>query len=194
MNIKDIFYNNRQWVKKKLLQDKNYFHKLSKNQQPKILYFGCSDSRVTAEELMGAQPGQIFVHRNIANLLPSEDSSSQSVLEFAVKVLEVDHIIVCGHYECGGIQASFKKTSFKRVHQWINPLKNLIKTYRKDLKTFKSQQEKEDFVVRMNILSQCESLLKSKIIQESRKKRKLPKIHGWIFNVRTGFLLDLFFK
>jgi carbonic anhydrase len=189
MNIKKVFDNNKAWVTKQLQINDQYFDNLSKGQSPEILYIGCSDSRVTAEELMGVQPGEVFVHRNIANMVPNSDLNSMSVINYAVSILEVNHVVVCGHYNCGGIQAALRQEDMGILNPWLRNIRDVYRLHRKELDTITDQQ-RFDRLAELNVQEQCTNVLKTAEVQQAIFKRGLT-VHGWIFDIRSGRLVDL---
>ncbi|XP_060077783.1 uncharacterized protein LOC132557313 [Ylistrum balloti] len=190
MKIKQVFENNRQWLNKKLELDSNYFKKLSQGQSPKLLYIGCADSRVSCEEIMGLSPGEVFVHRNIANLVPSNDLSSMSVIQYAVEHLKVKHLIVCGHYECGGVKAALEPQHFGLLNPWLRNIRDVYRTHQEELDLIQNQNERHCRLVELNVREQCINVLKETVVQEAIRQRTL-NIHGWVFDVHTGKLIDL---
>ncbi|MCC6383683.1 MAG: carbonic anhydrase [Bacteroidia bacterium] len=193
MDLKRIFENNEKWVQQKLDLDKNYFKRLSEGQSPEFLYIGCSDSRATAEELMGLTPGEVFVHRNIANQVISIDNNVNAVIQFAIDILKVKHIVVCGHYECGGIKAVLQRNDLGELNSWLSSLRDVYRFHQKELEAITQQERKYDRLVEINVLEQCLNLTKIDHVQHSWSTTGLPRIHGWVFNVRTGKLEDLNF-
>jgi carbonic anhydrase len=193
MNLDKIFQNNKNWVKEKLEINPDYFNYLGKGQNPHILFIGCSDSRVTAEELMGLGPGDVFVHRNIANLIPLTDLNVLSVIEYGVKHLEVDQVVVCGHYECGGIKAALESTDYGVLNPWLEHIKGVVELHKNELESIENESKKNVRLAELNVLHQCEQLTKIDSVKRAHNKRRL-KIHGWIFDVHTGHLLDLKFE
>lgn len=190
MNLDIVFQNNRKWVKEKLAKNPDYFKNLGKGQNPEFLYIGCSDSRVTAEDLMGLGPGDVFVHRNIANLIPLNDLNVMSVIEFAVEHLKVNHIVVCGHYECGGIKAALESTDFGVLNPWLENIREIAVLHKNELNAIKDGAKKNDRLVELNVQHQCTQLTKIEAVKKGCKERDL-KIHGWIFDLHTGALIDL---
>lgn len=190
MDIKSIFTNNKSWVKDKLSSDKDYFKKLSLGQKPEILYVGCSDSRVTAEELMGVEPGRAFVHRNIANMVPNNDLNSHSIINYAVGELKVDHIVVCGHYECGGVKAAMQAEDFGILNPWLRNIRDVYRLHKAELNQIADETQRYDRLVELNVQEQCINIIKTAVYQKARKERKI-EIHGWIFDIRSGKLIDL---
>jgi len=190
MDILQIFKNNRRWVDEKLGADKDYFKKLATGQNPKILYIGCSDSRVSAEELMGVAPGEVFVHRNIANMVPNNDLNSMSVISYAVNHLEVDHIIVCGHYNCGGIKAAMIQQDFGILNPWLRNIRDVFRLHKDELQPITSEEEKYDRFVELNVQEQCINIIKTADVQKAILTRNIT-IHGWVFDIHSGRLVDL---
>jgi carbonic anhydrase len=191
INFKELFKNNEDWVAEKLSIDINYFEKLAKGQNPEYLYIGCADSRVTAEELMGAEPGEIFVHRNIANLVITTDNNVNAVVQYAVEFLKVKRIIVCGHYECGGVKAAMNPSDMGQLNSWLQTLRDVYRFHRDELDGIDDPQKRFDRLVELNVLEQCLNVIKIDHVQRSWYATGFPSIHGWVFNVRTGKLIDL---
>ncbi len=186
-----IFENNEKWIAEKLAVDPQYFDNLAKGQNPEFLYVGCSDSRVTAEDLMGLKPGEIFVHRNIANQVISTDYNVNAVVQYAVEYLQVKHIIVCGHYECGGVKAALNPTDMGQLNSWLQTLRDVYRIHRKELDAIEDKKTQFDRLVELNVREQCMNILKIDHVQRSWYKSGYPKVHGWVFDVRTGKLIDL---
>ncbi|MCS7004620.1 MAG: carbonic anhydrase [Cytophagales bacterium] len=191
IKIETIFKNNEKWIAEKLSNDPHYFEKLSKGQQPEFLYIGCSDSRVTAEELMGLEPGQVFVHRNIANLVVSTDNNINAVVQYAVEYLKVKHIIVCGHYECGGVKAAMHPSDMGQLNSWLQTLRDVYRLHKHELDKIEDERQRFDRLVELNVIEQCINIIKIDHVQRSWYKTGFPMIHGWVFDVRTGKLIDL---
>lgn len=191
MNLKSIFDNNEKWVREKLALDPDYFKKLSKGQNPAFLYIGCSDSRVTAEDLMGMKPGDVFIHRNIANLVVSTDNNLNSVVQYAVEFLKVKHIIVCGHYECGGVKAALNPTDMGQLNSWLQTLRDVYRLHRLELDGIQDSQKRFDRLVELNVREQCINIIKIDHVQKAWYSTGYPRLHGWVFDVRTGKLIDL---
>jgi carbonic anhydrase len=191
INFKELFKNNEDWVAEKLSIDINYFEKLAKGQNPEYLYIGCADSRVTAEELMGAEPGEIFVHRNIANLVITTDNNVNAVVQYAVEFLKVKRIIVCGHYECGGVKAAMNPSDMGQLNSWLQTLRDVYRFHRDELDGIDETQKRFDRLVELNVLEQCLNVIKIDHVQRSWYATGFPSIHGWVFDVRTGKLIDL---
>ncbi|MBW2938191.1 carbonic anhydrase [Aureisphaera sp. CAU 1614] len=189
-NIEQIFKNNQQWVAEKLNVDKNYFKNLSKGQNPDILYIGCSDSRVSAEELMGIAPGDAFVHRNIANMVPNTDLSSMSVIDYAVLHLKVNHVVVCGHYYCGGVKAAMQSKDLGILNPWLRNIRDVYRTHRVELNAITDEEQRYKRLVELNVQEQCINVIKTAEVQRAYRNRGIT-VHGWVFDVHTGRLIDL---
>ncbi len=190
MDIKQIFKNNQNWVQTKLNVDSNYFNNLSKGQNPDILYIGCSDSRVTAEELMGVSPGEAFVHRNIANMVPNTDLSVMSVIDYAVLHLKVNHIVVCGHYYCGGVKAAMESQDLGILNPWLRNIRDVYRTHRKELIKISDEDKRYKRLVELNVQEQCINVIKTAEVQRAYRERGLI-VHGWVFDIHSGRLIDL---
>jgi carbonic anhydrase len=189
-----IFANNKKWVAEKLSAVPDYFEKLATGQHPEFLYIGCADSRVTAEDLMGVQPGEVFVHRNIANLVVSTDNNVNAVVQYAVEYLKVKYIIVCGHYECGGIKAAMNPSDMGQLNSWLQTLRDVYRLHRDELDKIENTQKRFDRLVELNVMEQCINVIKIDHVQRSWYKTGYPQIYGWVFDVRTGKLIDLELK
>jgi carbonic anhydrase len=191
MNFKKIFENNEKWIAEKLSDNPAYFDQLAKGQNPEFLYIGCSDSRVTAEDLMGVMPGEVFIHRNIANQVIATDNNVNSVVQYAVEHLKVKHIIVCGHYECGGVKAALNPSDMGQLNSWLQTLRDVYRFHRNELDGISDPQLRFDRLVELNVREQCINIIKIDHVQRSWYKTGFPKIHGWVFDVKTGKLIDL---
>jgi carbonic anhydrase len=192
MEINQIFKNNDDWVKEKLSTDSNYFKNLSEGQSPEVLYIGCSDSRVTAEQLMGAAPGEAFVHRNIANMVPNTDLSVMSVIDYAVLHLKVKHVIVCGHYYCGGVKAAMESADLGILNPWLRNIRDVYRMHKDELNTITDEEEKYKRLVELNVQEQCINVVKTAEVQRAFIDRGIT-VHGWVFDVHSGKLIDLKF-
>lgn len=190
MDFNRIFKNNEKWVAEKLNANPDYFKELSKGQSPEILYIGCSDSRVTAEDLMGVQPGEVFIHRNIANMVISVDLNVMSVINYAVRHLKVNHIVVCGHYECGGVKASLLAEDLGILNPWLRNIRDVYRLHIDELTGITDEHKRFDRLVELNVQEQCINLIKTAAVQQAHKERGLT-VHGWVFDIRTGKLIDL---
>jgi carbonic anhydrase len=190
MNITNIFNNNREWVTARLGEDPEYFKNLSLGQNPDILYIGCSDSRVTAEELMGVGPGEAFVHRNIANMVSSLDLSAMSVINYAVSHLKVNHIVVCGHYYCGGVKAAMESKDLGLLNPWLRNIRDVYRLHLDELNSIENEEEKYRRLVEINVQEQCVNVIKTADVQKAIRERGLA-VHGWVFDIHSGKLIDL---
>ena len=190
MNTKQIFKNNQDWVKEKLNLDPDYFSNLSKGQKPDILYIGCSDSRVTAEELMGVSPGEAFVHRNIANMVPNTDLSSMSVIDYAVLHLEVKQVVVCGHYYCGGVKAAMQSQDLGILNPWLRNIRDVYRLHKEELSQISDEETRYKRLVELNVQEQCVNVIKTAEVQRAYRDRGLT-VHGWVFDIHSGKLIDL---
>lgn len=188
--IEQIFANNRQWVAEKLAIDPDYFSTLGKGQSPEFLYIGCSDSRVTAEDLMGVKPGEVFIHRNIANMVISIDLNVMSVLNYAVRHLKVNYIIVCGHYGCGGVKAAMESADLGILNPWLRNIRDVYRLHKEELNTIPEGEKRYERLIELNVQEQCVNLIKTAAVQQAYKERGL-QVHGWVFDIHTGKLIDL---
>ena len=186
-----LLLQNKAWSEEKLESDKDFFTRLAHQQKPKFLWIGCSDSRVPANEITGTDPGEVFVHRNIANMVVHTDLNLLSVLQYAVNVLEVDHIIVCGHYGCGGIEAALGNKSFGLINKWLRNIKEVYKMYQSEIDAIGDHMDRVNRLVELNVLEQCQDLLKTSIIQQAWHDRKSPEIHGWVYGLNNGLINEL---
>lgn len=189
MDIQKVFKNNEKWIEDKLDLNPDYFKNLSKGQNPEILYIGCSDSRVTAEELMGVQPGEVFVHRNIANMVISIDMNVMSVLNYAVNHLKVNHVVVCGHYFCGGVKAAMLAEDLGILNPWLRNIRDVYRLHKKELNAITEENDRYNRLVELNVQEQCVNLLKTADVQKAYKERNL-QVHGWVFDIHSGKLID----
>jgi len=186
-----IIENNKKWVENTLKLDPQYFERLSKGQKPPLLWIGCADSRVPANEIIGAQPGEVFVHRNIANMVIHTDMSMLSVLDYAVNVLKVKHVIVCGHYGCGGIEAAMTNKSIGLIDNWIRHIKNIYRVHKKELDNIADISERTNRFVELNVIEQVYDLAKTSIVQNAWGIDQDLTIHGWVYGVNNGIVKDL---
>jgi len=187
----DIFKNNELWVAQKLREDPEYFQKLSKGQTPPILWIGCSDSRVPANEITGTQPGEIFVHRNIANMVVHTDMSMLSVLDYAVNVLGVSHVIVCGHYGCGGVHAALENKQVGIIDNWLRHIKDVYRLHKDEIDALPTLRDKQRRMVEVNVQEQVYDLSKTSIIQRAWEQGKFLQVHGLVYDLENGILKDL---
>jgi len=190
MHVSEIFKNNEKWVTDKLSISPDYFKNLARDQSPEILYIGCSDSRVTAEELMGIEPGQAFIHRNIANMVISIDLNVLSVIHYAVTNLNVKQIVVCGHYNCGGVKAAMQAVDLGILNPWLRNIRDVYRIHREELNAIAKEQARYDRLVELNVQEQCINVIKTADVQKAIRQRGIT-IHGWVFDIRSGRLIDL---
>ncbi len=188
---KKLIENNRQWVAKKTEQDPDFFNRLSKGQQPPLLWIGCADSRVPANEIIGADPGEVFVHRNIANMVVHSDMNMLSVLDYAVNVLKVKHVIVCGHYGCGGVAAAMTNQHIGLIDNWIRHIKDVYRFHAKELNAIEDQGKRLNRFIELNVHEQVLDLAKTSIIQAAWERGQDVHLHGWVYDIKDGLVQDL---
>ena len=194
ISYEKIFENNRKWVAERKATDDLFFEKLAKDQLPEYLYIGCSDSRITAEDMIGAAPGEICVHRNIGNLVVSIDLNVMSVINYAVKMLKVRHIIVCGHYQCGGVQAALTQEDLGILNPWLRNIRDVYRLNKEELNHIQDPQKRFDRLVELNVIEQCRNVIKTAAVQQQFLRTGHPVVHGWIMDIRSGNLIDLHFN
>jgi carbonic anhydrase len=190
-SFEQIFENNRRWVEEKLAGDPQYFKKLSGDQKPEYLYIGCSDSRVEASEIFGVRPGEVFVHRNVANLVNNTDLSVMAVINYAVRQLEVKHIVVCGHYGCGGVKAAMQPLDLGILNPWLRNVRDVFRLHKEELYAIADETARYDRLVELSVMEQCIGIIKTAAVQQAYVTRGFPTVHGWVFDIRTGYLKDL---
>ena len=188
---KKILDNNKQWVENKLAISPNYFKNLADGQNPPLLWIGCSDSRVPANEIIGAEPGEVFVHRNIANMVVHSDMNMLSVLDYAVNALKVKHVIVCGHYGCGGVKAAMGNSSIGIIDNWIRHIKDVYRFHQKELDAIEDEKERFNKFVEINVKEQVMDLAKTSIVQNAWKNGQELSLHGWVYGLNDGYVTDL---
>ena len=188
---KKILDNNKEWVEQQLAVDENYFKDLSKGQNPPLLWIGCSDSRVPANEIIGAKPGEVFVHRNIANLVVHTDINMLSVLDYAVNALKVKHVIVCGHYGCGGVKAAMGNQSIGIIDNWIRNIKDVYRVNKEELNEIEDEDKKFNRMVELNVVEQVFNLAKTSIVQNAWDIGQELHLHGWVYGLNSGYVTDL---
>jgi carbonic anhydrase len=186
-----LLTNNKKWVEAKLAQDPDFFKKLSEGQKPPVLWIGCSDSRVPANEIIGAPPGEVFVHRNIANMVVHTDMNLLSVLDYAVNVLEIRHIIVCGHYGCGGVQTAMSNSHVGLIDNWIRHIKDVYRMNFDELQAIENPKERVNRYVELNVFEQVCNLAKTSIVQTAWERGAGLHLHGWVYDVADGLIKDL---
>lgn len=188
---KKILDNNKQWVEQSLALDPNYFEHLAQGQTPPLLWIGCSDSRVPANEIIGAKPGEVFVHRNIANMVVHSDMNMLSVLDYAVSVLKVKHVIVCGHYGCGGIKAAMGNQSIGLIDNWIRHIKDVYRLHHTYLDSIINEEDRFNAFVELNVKEQVYDLAKTSIVQDAWRQGQDLTLHGWVYGLNSGYVTDL---
>jgi carbonic anhydrase len=186
-----LLENNKTWVREQLDLDPTYFEKLSKGQSPDYLWIGCSDSRVPANQITGTEPGEVFVHRNIANMVVHSDMNMLSVLSYAVEVLKVKHVIVCGHYGCGGVIAAMKNQQFGLIDNWLRHIKDVYRYHHVELDAIEDENERARRFVEVNVQEQVHDLGKTSIVQNAWKRNQPLHIHGWVYDINDGLINDL---
>jgi carbonic anhydrase len=183
-----LLLENKAWAREKIKIDPNYFKNLAQIQTPDFLWIGCSDSRVPANEITGTEPGEIFVQRNIANMVVHTDLNLLSVLEYAVVHLKVKHIIVCGHYGCGGVKAAISHTNLGIINKWVRNIKDVYRIHEEELNAIENEEEQVNRLVELNVEEQVYNLAKTSIVQKAWKDRQAPHLHGWVYGLNNGIL------
>jgi carbonic anhydrase len=186
-----LLLENKAWAAERIEDDPDFFKRLKNIQSPEYLWIGCSDSRVPANEITGTQPGEIFVHRNIANMVVHTDLNLLSVLQYAVEVLKVKHVIVCGHYGCGGVQAAMTKKSLGIINKWLRNIKDVYRFHREEIDVIQDETERTNRLVELNVQEQVLNLAKTSIIQKAWKEHKAPDLHGWVYGLHNGLIKPL---
>lgn len=187
-----LLLENKAWAAEKIQDDPEFFSRLAHLQTPEFLWIGCSDSRVPANEITGTQPGEIFVHRNIANMVVHTDLNLLSVLQYAVEVLKVKHIIVCGHYGCGGVKAALSHHSFGIINKWLRNIKDVYRFHEQEVEALKTEEEKVDRLIELNVKEQVMNLAKTSIVQKAWKNNHYPHLHGWVYSINNGIINPIF--
>jgi len=188
-----LLNENKKWAADRIIQDPGFFDRLAHLQTPEFLWIGCSDSRVPANEITGTDPGEIFVHRNVANLVIHTDVNLLSVLEYAVTHLKVRHVIICGHYGCGGIKAAMGNHDYKQIlNMWFRHIKDVYRHNRKELDSITDEEKKTDRLTELNVIEQVQRLAKTSIIQKAWKKEQRPDLHGWVYGLKDGIINPVF--
>lgn len=186
-----VFENNRKWVESKKATDASFFENLAKDQKPDYLYIGCSDSRVPANEIMGLGPGEVFVHRNIANMVVSTDLNVMSVINYAVAALGVKHIVVCGHHNCGGVKAAMQPKDMGLLNPWLRNIRDVYRLHEAELDAIADMDARYNRLIELNVYEQCRNVVKTAVVQQHYLKNGYPTVHGWVFNMKEGLLVDL---
>ena len=190
-SYEDLLENNRKWIEQKTKDNANFFAELSKEQNPDYLYIGCSDSRVTAEEIMGLGPGEVFVHRNVANLVNNVDLNVMAVINYAIRHLHVKHIIVCGHYNCGGVKAAMEAKDMGILNPWLRNIRDVYRHYKTELNAITDEHLRYNRLVELNVLEQCINIIKTAALQLQYLANGYPVVHGWVFDIGSGKIIDL---
>lgn len=186
-----ILENNKKWVENKMQSNPEFFKNLAKGQSPPLLWIGCADSRVPANEIIGAEPGEVFVHRNIANMVVHTDMNMLSVLDYAVNALKVQHVIVCGHYGCGGVKAAMGNTSIGIIDNWIRHIKDVFRLHQEELLAIVNEDDRFNRLVEVNVQEQVLDLAKTSIVQNAWKNGQKLQLHGWVYGLNSGYVTDL---
>ena len=186
-----IFENNKAWVQSKLASDVHFFEKLASDQKPHFLYIGCSDSRVPANVIMGLDEGEVFVHRNIANMVVGTDNNINAEIQYAVEYLEIQHIIVCGHYGCGGVKAALHPSDMGQLNSWLQGLRDVYRIHQQELDEIADSHQKYDRLVELNVIEQCVNIIKIDHVQRKWYQTGFPQIHAWVYDLHNGLLKEL---
>jgi len=190
-SYEEVFENNRKWVAEKTDKDPDFFARLAHGQDPEFLFIGCADSRVPANEIMGLAPGEVFVHRNIANLVVNTDINAQSVIEYAVAHLDVKHIVVCGHYGCGGVKAAMQAADLGILNGWLREIRDVYRLHQKELNTIEDEHARYRRLIELNVQEQCIHVIKTAVVQKKYVSEGYPEVHGWVYDIGDGLLHDL---
>ncbi|MBS0636176.1 MAG: carbonate dehydratase [Verrucomicrobia bacterium] len=189
--LEELFYNNKKWATKRTKEDPAYFQRMSKVHEPLYMWIGCSDSRVPANEIIGLDPGELFVHRNVANLFPNIDLNCLSALEFAVGILKIKHVIVCGHYGCNGVEAAMQHKTLGLADNWLRNIRDVYARTYKELVEIEDRKLRSNRLVELNVIQQVHNICHTTIVQEGWRKKQPLYIHGWVYDISTGLLKDL---
>ncbi|WP_343674667.1 carbonic anhydrase [Chitinophaga sp.] len=187
----EIFENNKRWIAAKTATDKEFFEKLANEQRPDYLYIGCSDSRVPTNEIMGLDAGEVFVHRNIANLVNNTDLNVMATINYAVRHLQVKHIIICGHYNCGGVKAAMQPADLGLLNPWLRNIRDVYRLHKDELNAIDDERDRYNRLVELNVQEQCVNVIKTAAVQQSYIANQFPTVHGWVYDLRNGELKDL---
>ncbi len=186
-----VFENNKRWVEEKRARDPDFFAHLARGQAPAFLYIGCADSRVPANEIMGLEPGEVFVHRNVANLVVNIDANANAVIQYAVELLKVEHIVVCGHYGCGGVRAAMQSADLGVLNGWLREVRDVYRLHAEELHSIADEGARFDRLVELNVEEQCVNVIKTAFVQKSYRRNGFPEVHGWVYHLDEGLLRDL---
>jgi len=190
-DLDQLFSNNRAWAESMLQQDPRFFSRLAKQQKPKYLWIGCSDSRVPANQIVGLLPGEMFVHRNVANVVVHADLNCLSTIQFAVDALKVRHIIVCGHYGCGGVLAALRDDKLGLIDNWLRHVQDVRSRYAGELATLRDEKAQHRRLCELNVREQAANVERTTVVQDARKRKQRLDVHSWIYDIRDGLLRDL---
>ena len=190
-NYEQLFENNKKWIASMKERDVDFFEKLSRDQTPEFLYIGCSDSRVPANEIMGLDPGEVFVHRNVANIVASVDLNVMAVINYAVAHLHVKHIIICGHYNCGGVKAAMTPRDMGILNPWLRNIRDVYRLHHEELNAISNENDRYNKLIELNVQEQCVNVIKIAAVQKAYLQKGYPLVHGWVFSLQTGLLKDL---
>jgi carbonic anhydrase len=186
-----VFENNRKWVKEKTRRDPDFFTRLKDQQNPDFLFIGCADSRVPANDIMGLDPGEVFVHRNVANLVVGTDINANSVIEYAVGQLGVEHVVVCGHYGCGGVAAAMQPADLGLLNGWLREIRDVYRLHQQELDAIEDPDARYRRLIELNVQEQCVNVIKTAIVQKKYAQSGHPIVHGWVYDIANGILRDL---
>ncbi len=190
-SIEEIIKNNRAWVAQKQAQDRTYFEEMASGQKPPYLYIGCSDSRLALTKFTGTEPGELFVHRNIANQVSLTDMNFLAILNYAIIHLEVKHIIVAGHYGCGGIKAALEGRAIGIIDNWVNPIREIYLQKQEEIDALPTKEERLNRLAELNVILQVKNIYQTSIMRQSLQQQKAPEVHGWVVDISTGLIKDL---
>jgi len=186
-----VFENNRRWVAERRAADPGFFEHLAADQRPDFLYVGCADSRVPANQIMGLEPGQVFVHRNVANLVVNTDINAQACIQYAVEQLRVKHVVVCGHYGCGGVAAAMQARELGLLDNWLREVRDVYRLHQAELDAIADETRRYRRLVELNVREQCVNVIKTAWVQRSYRRDGHPRVHGWVYDLAQGLLVDL---
>ncbi|CCB89501.1 carbonate dehydratase [Simkania negevensis] len=189
--LDELFENNRRWAKNQQIVNPSFFQEMSKCQTPKYLWIGCSDSRIPANEILGLEPGEVFVHRNVANIFPHTDFNCLSVLQYGIEYLNIEHVIVCGHTQCGGVAAAMEQAQLGLVDNWLRNIRDIYSREKETLESIENPKERYNRLVEFNVLYQVMNICHTTIVQNAWGKQKKVSVHGWVYDISTGLLKDL---
>jgi len=187
----DLLNNNQEWAQEKLTQDPDYFETLSKGQKPPFLFIGCSDSRMPLNNFTKTEPGELFIHRNVANQVSLTDMNLLAVLEYAVDALKVEHIVICGHYFCGGVAAAYAGTATGVVESWVNPIREIYLTHRSEIDALENEEDRINRLAELNVIAQVKNICNTSVMHRAFKNGTYPKLHGWVLDIRIGKIKEL---